>query len=274
MSIRFDWYQATVRADLPPAVILDRIAAELAGADRVDHRQWGMNGYSKSAVLLDRDERILVTMQHSGNRGAPPNLYASGPDTPAFADTVRQLRLSHELTRADACADLEGEDFDQVSGQVRSIAKSHGVKGKTDLPDNPEEGATYYVGAPTSAIRCRVYRKDLEMIAKGVSVDEFPQPIVRVEAQIRPKGPSRRALAQVEPGALFGCSRWLRAISSTVLEGNPAAIVMQKREPTVYDRQVAWLKTQGKGCLSAIYARHPSHELLGKFLVEEVINSC
>lgn len=274
MSVRFDWYQATVRDDLPPSIILDRIAADLPGAHRVEHRQRGFNGYSKSAILLDQDERCLFTMQHSGNAGAPPNLYASGPDTPAFAHTIRQLRLTHDVTRADACCDLEGEDWDAVRSQVQIIARSHRVKGKTDLPDNPDEGATYYAGAPTSSVRCRVYRKDLELISKGVSADEFPQPIVRVEAQIRPKGVVRRRLATAEPDELFGCSRWLRAISSTVLDGNPAAIVMQKREPTDYDRQVTWLRTQAAKALSAVYARHPTHEKFGKFIVEEIMGLC
>lgn len=271
MNVRFDWYQATFRDDLPPSVILDRIAADLPGAHRIQHFQRGMNGYARSAILVDQDDRTLVTMQHQGNAGAPPNLYASGPDTPAFAHTVRQLRMTHDVTRGDACCDLEGEDWDQVKSSVQTIARAHQVKGKTEQPDNPEEGATYYAGAATSSVRCRVYRKDLELISKGVSADEFPQPIVRVEAQIRPKGAVRRVLSIAEPQALFGCSRWLRAVSSAVLDGNPAAIVMQTREPTEYDRQVTWLRTQAAKALSAIYARHPGHEQFGKFIVEEII---
>lgn len=271
MNVRFDWYQATFTDDLPPSVLFDRIAADLPGAHRIEHRQRGFNGYSKSAILLDQEDRTLVTMQHSGNAGAPPNLYASGPDTPAFAHTVRQLRLSHAVTRGDACSDLEGVDHGEVADQVRSIARSYRVKGFTHQPDNPEEGVTYNVGAVSSAVRCRVYRKDLELIAQGVSADEFPQPIVRVEAQIRPKGAVRRVLATAEPEALFGCSRWLRAVSRTVLEGNPAAIVMWQREPTEYDRQVAWLKTQAARALSAVHSRHPGAEALGKFVIEEII---
>lgn len=274
MTIRFDWYQATFRDDLPPAVLLDRIASDLPGSHRVQQLTRGLNGYAKSAILLDQDDRTLVTMQHSGNGGAPPNLYASGPHTPDFAHAVRQLRLTHDVTRGDACCDLEGADHSQLADQVRTIARSYRVKGSTVLPDNPDEGVTYTVGAPTSAVRCRVYRKDLELIAKGVPADEFPQPIVRVEAQIRPKGANRRIFATMEPDALFGSSRWLRAISRTVLDGNPAAIVMQKREPTDYDRQIAWLRTQAGKALAAVYARNPGYEAFGKFLVDEVINSC
>lgn len=273
MNVRFDWYQATFRDDLPPSVILDRIAADLPGSHRIEHRQRGFNGYSKSAILLDQDDRTLVTMQYSGNAGAPPNLYASGPDTPAFAHTVRQLRMTHDVTRGDACSDLEGVDHGEIADQVRTIARTYRVKGHTHLPDNPEEGVTYTAGAATSSVRCRVYRKDLELIAQGVSADEFPQPIVRVEAQIRPKGAVRRVLSIAEPQALFGCARWLRAVSSAVLDGNPAAIVMQTREPTEYDKQLAWLKTQAAKALSAVHARHPGNEQFGKFVIEEIIGS-
>lgn len=271
MSIRFDWYQATIREDLPPSIILERIGRDLPGASSVTHLERGRNGYAKSALLVDREDHTLFTMFHGGNAGAPPNVVASGPDAPAFAHALRSLRYTHDVTRADACCDLEGEDWGSIRDQVQTIARRFRVKGKTDLPDNPEEGATYYAGAPSSAVRCRVYRKDLELIAKGVDPAEFPQPIVRVEPQIRPQGAARRALATKEPEELFGCSQWLRAVSRDVLEGNPSKIVMQTREPTTYEKQVAWLKTQAAKALSAVYSRHPGHEKFGKFIVEEII---
>ena len=49
---------------------------------------------------------------------------------------------------------------------------------------------------------------------------------------------------------------------------------MQKREPTDYDKQVKWLKTQAHKALSAIYAKHPTHEAFGKFIVEEILKGC
>lgn len=272
--LRFDWYQGTFRTDLPPSMLLDRIAADLPGAQRVEHRARGRNGYDRSAVLLDNTDHPLVTMLHGGNQGAPPNLTASGPDSPAFAHTVRTLRLDHGVTRADACGDLEGEDFDQVAAIAKRILKSSGMSGLSFVPDDPDKGPTYKAGAATSAVQARIYRKDLELIRKGVSADEFPQPIVRVEAQIRPKGALRTAFATMEPQQLFGASQWLRRLASEVLDENPALIVMQKREPTDYEKQLSWLKTQAHKALSAIYARHPSPELLGNFIIENIINPC
>lgn len=275
--MRFDWYQGTFYDDLAPAVLLDRIAADLPGSHRVEHGR-GKNGYTSSARLLDQDDHPLAIMLHGGNQGAPPNIYATGPDAPAFADTVRQLRLDHGITRGDACQDLEGEDFHQVAGDVRQIARRVGVKGLSWVPDDPESGPTYYAGRPTSDIRCRVYRKDLQLVSLGCDPSDFPQPIVRVEAQIRPRKPLRRKFAWLAPEDYFGASKLLRAVSTGLLEHHPAAIQMRFREPTSYERQVAWLRNQAHRALAAIMERHPGDEEFGRFLREEIVegglNSC
>lgn len=276
--MRFDWYQATFYDDIPPGVLLDKIAADLPGAHRIEHGRKGQNGYAKSAVLFDQEEHPLATMLYGGNGGAPPNIRGTGPDAPSFVDTVRSLRLDHGVTRGDACQDLEGADWSEIAGDVKRIIARNGMSGSSVVPDNPEEGPTYYAGAASSAVRARVYRKDLQLIALGVSPDEFPQPIVRVEAQIRPRTATRRSFAWMGPEAYFGASRWLRAVSRDLLEHHPASIVMQKREPVTYENQVRWLRTQAHKALSAILARHPGDEAFGKFLREQVIeggvNSC
>lgn len=276
--MRFDWYQATFYDDISPAVLLDRIAADLPGAHRIEHGRKGRNGYANSAVLMDQEEHALATMFHGGNQGAPPNVYSSGPDAPAFVDTVRKLRLDHGVTRGDSCQDLEGEDFQHVAGGVRQIANRIGVKGLSWVPDDPESGPTYYAGRPTSDIRLRIYRKDLQLVGLGCDPDDFPQPIVRVEAQIRPRKPVRRSFARMSPEDYFGASKLLRAVSTGFLEHHPRAIVMQRREPTSYDRQVQWLRTQAHRVLASIMERNPGDEAFGRFLREQVVeaglNSC
>lgn len=269
--MRFDWYQATFYDDLPPSVLFDRIAADLPGAHRIERLERGINGYRNSAVILDQADHKLALMGHGGNGGAPPNIASTGPDAPTFADTVRKLRLSHGITRGDSCQDLEGEDFDTIAGSVRQIARRVGVKGFSFIPDDPESGPTYYAGSPTSDIRCRTYRKDLQLIALGCDPDDFPQPIVRVEAQIRPRKPVRQRFAAMEPQDYWGASKLLRAVSTGLLEHHPAAVVTQIREPTTYERQVAWLRVQAHRALSAIQARHPGDEALGRFIRQEII---
>jgi DNA relaxase NicK len=269
--MRFDWYQATFYDDVPPSILFDRIAGDLPGAYRVEHLERGKNGYSKTAILLDREDHTLATMHHGGNAGAPPNIASTGPDAPVFADTVRSLRLSHGVTRGDACQDLEGEDFDRAVDDLRVIARRFGVKGLAWVPDDPESGATYYAGRPQSDIRLRVYRKDLQLIGRGCDPDDFPQPIVRFEAQVRPRKPLRRQFATMEAEQYFGASKLLRAVSTGFLDHHPKAVVMQKREPSTFDSQVNWLRTQAVNVLAAIRARHPSDEQLGRFIREEII---
>ncbi len=272
MTYRLDWLQVTSCSDLPPSLYLDQVAANFPGAARIEHRSRGCSNYDRTALLLDTADHPLVTMIHGGNKGARPNLKCTGPDAPAFATALQAAGLPHIVTRIDSCIDLEGEDFHEVAGTVKRVLKSCGMSGLSWVPDDPEKGPTYYAGAPTSDVRSRIYRKDLQLIKAGVSPDEFPQPIVRVEAQIRPKKAARARFVDIAPREVFGASRWLRAVATRVLDDNPAAIVMQKREPTDYEKQLAWLKTQGHKVMSAIYARHPSPELLGKFIIENIIN--
>lgn len=269
--INFDWYQATFYGDLPPADLLDRIAADLPRSHRVEHAARGKNGYSRTAILLDQEDHPLATMFHGGNRGAKPNIVASGPDAPAFAQVVRSLRLDHGVTRGDACQDMEGADFDGIVGDVKTISRRLGVKGVAWVPDDPETGPTHYAGRPTSDIRLRTYRKDLQLIGLGVSPAEFPQPIVRVEAQIRPRTKLRRLFAQLQPEAYFGASKLLRAVSAGILDNHPNAIVMQKRVPTSYDQQLRWLATQAHNALGAVLARHPGDEEFGRFIREYIV---
>lgn len=268
---RFDWYQSTFYDDIPPSVLFDKIGADLPGAHRVQSGQKGQNGYANSAVMFDQEDHPLATMLYGGNGGARPNIRATGPDAPAFADTVRTLRLQHGVTRGDACTDLEGEDFGVVVSDVRTILNRNGMFGLTHVPDDPESGSTYYAGAASSAVRLRVYRKDLQLIAKGIDPSEFPQPIVRVEAQIRPRTATRRTFATMEPDEYFGSAKWLRAVSSAVLEHNPKAIVMQRREPSTFDRQVTWLRNQAHNALTAILERNPGDEAFGRFIREQII---
>jgi hypothetical protein len=46
---------------------------------------------------------------------------------------------------------------------------------------------------------------------------------------------------------------------------------MQKREPTTYENQVSWLRTQAYRALSAILERHPGDEAFGRFIRQEII---
>ena len=82
---RFDWYAATVNADV------DTLRATLAarlGASKVEPRDGAKNGYRNREVVLDSSGATLATILHGGNGGLP-HAFASSDATDAFVDVVR-----------------------------------------------------------------------------------------------------------------------------------------------------------------------------------------
>jgi len=271
--IRWDWYQATPLDDVPPMVVLDSIASEIEGADRIQSNRRGQNGYAKSALLLDADEHVLAIMNYEGNNGARPNLRGTGPSAPAFAYALRERYPRHNVTRADACSDLLGADFRAISDQARVMARRARTHGLSYVPDDPKRGPTYQIGSKTSVTQMRIYRKDLEMIRKGADAAEFPEPIVRIEQQVNPKGDALRlAFARCDPEDVFGASRVGRAVSEEILMNNPIAINMTRRPPSDYDIRCRWLAVQARRVLLEIRDKHPTKEQFCKFLFEDLLD--
>ena len=267
--IRFDAYASTMLDDLPPMVFLDAIASDLEGAERIVPGLRGQNGYAERAAIVDGDGYALANINFGGNSGARPNIRAQGPATPEFVEVLRSRYPRHRFTRVDACCDLLGADFRGTVDRCRVIAGSNGTHGLRHVPDDPEKGETYEIGSRQSPAFTRVYQKHLELIKKGVDPAEFPEPIVRIEAEVKPKGDGlREAFAHYSPHAVFGASRVTRAISRLLLDNNPAAIVMRRRPPSDYERQCTWLKVQARKALFAIRDRHPTPEEFYSFLFD------
>jgi len=265
--IRWDWYQGTPREDVSPMIIFDRIASEIDDAHRIHTRRHGQNGYAYSAHLVDKDDYLLAVMNYEGNRGAKPNLRGTGPSAPAFANALRKCYPRHNVTRADACSDLLGADFSAIRDKSMVLARQARTSGLRHVPDDPERGETYTIGAKSSASQTRIYRKDLELIRKGVSADEFPQPIVRIEQQINPKGENLRLyFSHAEPAEIFGASRIGRAMAATFLNNNPAAISMTRRPPTSFDIRSGWLAKQAGGILGEIRQRFATPEEICRYI--------
>ena len=219
---RFDWYQATI--DDYPRVIADALMT-LPGAHDLQHGRGRLN-YRESSVVVGIDGHPLATILHGGLNGAP-NAFASGENAVAFSETIRRTwPEAHRVTRLDSCEDVR-MPFQAAHSACQAIAAELGVKGKTDAPDDPEDGATYYMGAPSSRARIRCYEKGKQLRAQGHE-DADPL-IVRFELQLRPNDvQAKRQAASIAPGEAWGATALARRVAR-VFDHAPERVTLRHR---------------------------------------------
>ena len=233
MTGRFDWYAATL--DVPPGVIADAILGEVPGAHGVRLGR-GRHGYQQSMSVTDGDGELVATIL-SGGANLPPHAFASGRTAPAFSDLVRRhWRDAHHVTRLDSCFDVLA-DFDAVHPDLKLLAKQRGLKGRSYIPDDPEDGATYYIGAPSSRVQARVYEKGKEMRAKGHDVPDFAMEMLRFEVQLRPTKEGRVTAASMSAEDVWGATDWTREMAVQHLGYDPGRTCTQFRLHTTFERR-------------------------------------
>jgi len=212
--MHFDWYQATIPS--PPPFIIDTLGQSLGAADLRDDP--GRNGYATRTSLIDGDGDVLAAILHGGNHERP-NVQGTGHDAPAVADAIRSHFPAHFVTRCDVAEDMIGDgSFDQLLPVCRATARRNGAKGRSIVPDDVEDGRTYYIGSPTSEVSARLYDKTAERRAKlpAECHPDIPQDWTRLELQVRPKRARREALARCDPDAVWGASRWSQQLALEV----------------------------------------------------------
>lgn len=210
--MRFDWYQTTIGRE--PSHILGALLEYYGERHQVEEGR-GMHGYRQRFNVADDEGAIKASVLCGGNRGAYPNAWASGYDTDAFVEVIRgQFPGKHVVTRCDASEDFVAPDaYKRLRGAVRAAARGAGVKCREILPDDdPEAGRTYYAGAPSSAVRVRVYDKGLQLRAMLPSerAAEIPEDLTRIEVQVRPKGEAREIAARIEAADVWGFAAWTK----------------------------------------------------------------
>ena len=217
--MRFDWYQATIAKD--PNQIVGALLDHYGPQHGVESKS-GMHGYRHRLNVCDDEGTVKASVLCGGNRDAWPNAWASGYDTDAFVEVVRgQFPRHHVVTRCDASEDFAAPDaYKRLRAAVRAAARGAGVKCREILPDDdPEAGRTYYAGAPSSAVRVRVYDKGLQLRAMlpPDKASEIPEDLTRIEVQARPKGEAREVAARIEAAEVWGFAGWTKAAAVNAL---------------------------------------------------------
>jgi hypothetical protein len=231
MTARFDWYQGTVKA--PHNQVVEAFMACPEAVEAKPGR--GRLNYAESVTVRTADQDTVCTILHGGNGGAT-HVIGTSEAAARVAETMRRHWPEHTVTRLDSAQDVL-TDFDQVRQVMQRIASDAGVKGRSIVPDDPEEGATYYLGADSSPVRTRGYEKSKELAKKQGSWAGIVPGLVRLEVQVRPVREGRAAAASWEPSQVFGVTHWTRRIAHELLDLDAAKITMASRIETSWERQ-------------------------------------
>lgn len=277
MAGRFDWYQATVEAEVPALLAaLEGVSGARQGV-RWEHMAKAPQGYAFGNRLHDAEGPLASVWW--GGRHELPHVVGSGESAQAVAEVLRaEFPDRHRVSRADACLDFaEPGAYDRLQDTALGVAGELGIKVNT-AGDHllTKQGRTLYVGAPTSHTRLRLYEKGYELRAKFRHQPErwqgVPLDLARLECQVRPQTiEARIAAAHVDPLSLMGSTRWMRELIRRVggidLEPFEAGKSWRQADD---DRAYAAVLAQYGGLLSRRMLDHGSWEMLGRQLGEDL----
>lgn len=214
--MHFDWYQATVPEN--PIRLLQCLKTELGGYEVREGK--GRHNYHQSFTLLDDNGERLAAVLCGGPNGNP-NVTGSGQITPRFVEVLREGWPTHNVTRFDAAEDFGGSDtFERLESVCRGVAASHKVKGRAVVPDDIADGRTYYLGAPSSDVRVRLYDKaaELRRTVAPDHHDEIPEHLTRLEVQVRPQKDFKAWGAKLPVESVWGFSGWSHDLYGQVFD--------------------------------------------------------
>jgi hypothetical protein len=216
--VNWDWYSATLESSA------DHVLGVLQGGQDLTsvYPCRGLHSYSHGAEVR-RGDRIFARAFWGGVNGDDVHVQASGSDTPAVVETIRQHWPEHRVSRADSREDwTHPKAWRWVSKIAIGVAEELGVRTNT-VGDwiQAEHGRTLYLGGKTSRVQVRVYEK-----GKQLGVDPN---WVRLEVQVRPTGIGKSALCSALPGQLMQTSIWTQVLSHRV--GMPELDAVRIRDP-------------------------------------------
>lgn len=217
--MRFDWYAATV----PGVAPMDLVETVCKGLDAKAEEGRRRLGYAQCFQVVSKagDKLAEVLVGSVGKNQLEPHAVATGEGAPDFADLLREAYPDHRVSRFDAAEDFDDPGaFERLTGCMGEIATRQGVKGLWIKPDDPEDGATYYLGGKASAVKCRGYQKGLQLrkevhpgLRRLISADW-----ARLEVQVRPPKQEGKALAaKLTPEQAWGFAEWSQLLAKEAL---------------------------------------------------------
>lgn len=233
---RFDWYEATFDGWDDAASSLQVV---LGGELR---RERGRNGYGVCSAIVRGDDELVRVYGHSARVG---ELHAvvTGESCDEVVPVVRRLWPEHRVSRADSSVDFLGE-FEEVDGRAITFARGVGLAHR--LVTDSAGGATRYLGAPSSEMRVRVYKKSEQLRALHPErAETVPSGVLRAECQARPsKREAKAAAATMTADDVWGLSRWGQAFALEMLGVDAERTSTHFRRPSSWSRALHFLAVQ------------------------------
>lgn len=268
MQVRFDAYTATTRSpDLSKIMGMCWFPA-----DGVKHGR-GHHGFEERISFVGQDGAEAASVQHGGSHGDLVMIEVKGERTPEVVNRLRQTVEHHRCTRVDSCIDFdEPGSFDYLLGHCIEVKKGHKLKGSKagDWDDYPEDGRTLYLGAPTSAVRARLYEKGRQPEYRFAERPDW----ARMEVQVRPMKEAKETYSTLDARGVWGASKWTRELAGRILAAEltpmPAGTV---RKQTSRDAAIRFMCKQYGAHLLSLIHELGSADKLGWHLFEQIKNS-
>jgi hypothetical protein len=264
--MKFDWYAATVPG-VPPMEVLEAVRRGLNGSVTEGRRRLG---YAQSFRIEDRRGDLLaeVLAGSVGRNDLAPHAVATGEKAQEFSRVLREAFPEHRVSRFDAAEDFdEPGAFAGLTNVMGEIALANRVKGLWITPDDPEDGATYYLGGKSSAVTCRAYQKGLQ-VRKSLHPALRPQVSAdwaRLEVQVRPPKQMGKALAaSLTPEQAWGFAAWSQALVLAAINLEiPRVEGLGWQPQSDDDRAMDWLCRQYGPLLGRVFNDLGSWECVG-----------
>lgn len=238
LDARFDWYEMTFDGHDD-----GRESARLAlglGAQLTPGR--GRNGYA-SCMNVERGDELLARVYGRSARAGEVHIVTTSECCDEVVPLLREWWPDHRVSRVDSAVDL-AEDFAVLDVAAVRFAEAHGISYR--LMTNSDGGATRYLGAPSSEVAVRVYKKSEQLRALHPErADEIPDGIVRFELVARPgKREAKEAVATMTPDDVWGLSRWSVGFAQEFLDIDAQRTPTHFRRPSDWSRALHFLGAQ------------------------------
>ena len=238
LGCRFDWYEST-HDGLDEGLIASQLAAA-TGARVVQGK--GRNGYAVSFAVVRGDDELVRVYGRSARFGEV-HLVTTSESCDEVVPLIRRLWPEHRVSRADVSVDF-ATDFDQLDAEAVALVEQRNVSHR--LMTNSHGGATRYLGAQSSEISVRVYKKSEQLRALHPDrVSTIPDGIVRVELVARPgKRVVKDHAAHLEPDEFWGLGQWTLHFASELLGVDAERVPTHFRRPSEHARALHFLGQQ------------------------------
>lgn len=264
-SVRFDAYSATAVGWKHSEALSWMFCAN----DSIRQGK-GFHTFAERAAVTDATGSEVGSVSWGGRQGDRIMVEVKGHRTPMVVERIREAG-EHRCTRVDSCVDVERPGaFEELLEPVMRVKREFKLWGEPrgDWEAFPELGRTQYLGAPTSAIRARLYEK-----GKQPEYRYLDRPnLARLEIQVRPAKEAKTVYAGLSALEVWGASKWTRQLAADVLEqmldAHPPGTV---RKETTRDAALRWVCRQYGRHLVSLASDLGGWDCLGLTLREMII---